>query len=95
MLIPLAEVEGQGFLKEYWSILTDPAHVAVELTLMLIIDVLLVGLAWPMVRNYVNARLQRQHDELDAEHGIHHHDDHVHIDRGAKVIPHDEHPDHA
>jgi ABC-type nickel/cobalt efflux system permease component RcnA len=93
-IVPFAEVEGQGFVKEYWSILTDPAHFAVEVTITILLDVLLLGTIWPLVKTYVNAKLQRQHDQLDAEHGIHHHEDHVHIDRGAHVIPHEEHPDH-
>ncbi len=81
MFIPLEEVHGQGFFAEYWSILTDPAHVAVELTLTAIIDGLLLGLLVPLIKGYVNYRLQRQHAELDAEHGIHHHDDHIHVKR--------------
>jgi hypothetical protein len=47
-----------------------------------------------MAKTYVNTRLQRQHDELDAEHGIHHHEDHVHVERGHAIL-HDEHPDHG
>lgn len=78
MFILMEEVTGQGFLKEYWSILTDPAHVAVEITLMILLDGLLLGLLWPMIRRYVNRKLHQQHEILDAEHGIQHHDDHVH-----------------
>lgn len=69
----------ESFFDEYFSLLTNPAHIAFELTLMLIIDVILLGLLVPTIRRYVNARLQRQHAELDAEHGIQHHDDHVHV----------------
>jgi hypothetical protein len=87
----LYEVTNQGFLAEYWSILTDPAHVAVELTLMLVIDVMLLGLIWPAIRSYVNRKLAVQHEVFDAEHGIHHHEDHVHLDPDV-VHSHDEHP---
>ncbi|GAB2989640.1 hypothetical protein [Nocardioides montaniterrae] len=76
----MEEVTGQGFLKEYWSILTDPAHVAVEVTLMILLDGILLGLAWPAVRRYFNAKLERAHRELDEEHGIVHHGDHIHRD---------------
>jgi hypothetical protein len=92
-VLPLEEVTGQGFFKEYWSILSDPAHLAVEVTITLVLDVLLIGTVLPMAKTYVNYRLQRQHAELDAEHGIHHHEDHVHIDRGGAVL-HEEHPHH-
>src|SRR6185295_3757330 len=33
---------GGGFLSDYWSILTDPAHIAVEVTLMVLLDGLLL-----------------------------------------------------
>lgn len=82
---------GQGFLADYWSLLTDPAHVAVELTLMLLLDGVLLGLLWPLVRRFIDAKLHRQHERFDEEHGIHHHGDHVHIDPEI-VHPHDEHP---
>jgi hypothetical protein len=77
-IIPLDEHPGDNFIQAYWHILSDPAHFMVEVTLTIFLDVLLLGMAWPVVKNYVNSRLQRQHDELDAEHGIEHHDDHVH-----------------
>ncbi|RNL79689.1 hypothetical protein [Nocardioides marmorisolisilvae] len=78
MFIPLEEAHGGGFLHEYWSILTDPAHVSVELTLTLLFDGLLLGVLWPLIRAYFNHVLERQHAALDEEHGIVHHGDHVH-----------------
>jgi len=83
-----------GFLAEYVSILTDPAHVAVELTFLVIIDGILVGLLWPLIQRFVDAKLHKQHEEFDREHGIHHHGDHVHIDPEI-MHPVDEHPNHA
>jgi len=82
-----------GFLAEYWEILSNPAHMAVEITLMFLIDVILLGLLWPLVRRFIDAKLRRQHEEFDREHGIHHHGDHVHIDPDV-MHPQDEHPDH-
>ena len=38
------EVTGEGFWPEYWSILTDKAHIAVELTITAVFDGLLLGL---------------------------------------------------
>lgn len=88
------EVTGHGFWPEYWSILTDRAHIAVELTIVVLLDGVLLGLLWPMVRRFVDHKLHRQHEVFDREHGIHHHDDHVHIDP-AIVVSHDEHPEHG
>ena len=88
-ILPLDEHPGDNFFQAYWHIFTDPAHFAVEVTLTLLLDVLLIGFLYPLVKSYVNDRLQRQHAELDAEHGIHHHADHVHVEPNAKVIPHD------
>ena len=85
LLVPLDEHPGDNFIQAYWHILSDPAHIAVELTLMLLLDGLLLGLAWPAIKQYVNYRLQRQHEQLDAEHGITHHGDHIH--REPPVVP--------
>jgi hypothetical protein len=88
ILMLVLEAEGGPFLHEYWSILTDPAHVAVEITLTILLDVVLLGMLWPLIKGYFNARLARQHELLDKEHGIVHHDDHVH--HGDHVHPMDE-----
>jgi hypothetical protein len=89
----LEETYGGGFLGEYWSILTDPAHVAVEVTLMVLLDGLLLGMLWPLIKRFVDAKLRRQHEQFDRDHGIHHHGDHVHIDPDI-LHPQDEHADH-
>lgn len=83
-----------GFFGEYISLMTDPAHVAVELTFLVVVDVVLVGLLWPLIKRFVDAKLRRQHEQFDREHGIHHHGDHVHIDPEI-MHPQDEHPEHA
>jgi hypothetical protein len=83
-----------GFLADYWEILSNPAHMAVEITLMFLIDIILLGLLWPLVRRFIDAKLHRQHEEFDREHGIHHHGDHVHIDPEV-MHPQDEHPEHT
>jgi hypothetical protein len=83
----------EGFFADYWSILTDPAHMAVEFTFMTVIDGLLVGLLWPFIRRFIDAKLRTQHEVFDKEHGIHHHGDHVHIDPEI-MHPQDEHPHH-
>lgn len=89
-----AHEHGGGFLSEYWEILSNPAHMAVEITLMFMIDVILLGLLWPLVRRFIDAKLHRQHEQFDREHGIRHDGDHVHIDPEI-MHPVDEHPHHA
>ncbi len=90
----LAEAEhdhGGGFLEEYLSLVTDPAHIALELTFLVTVDLILVGLLWPLIKRFLDAKLHKQHEKFDREHGIHHHGDHVHIDPEI-LHPHDEHP---
>lgn len=83
---------GEGFFTEYFELLTNPAHIVFELTLMAIVDGLLIGLLWPLFRRFVDYKLRKQHEAFDREHGIHHHGDHVHIDPD---ILHAEHPHDA
>lgn len=60
----LAEVsEHAGFWSEYFSLLSDPAHLAFEGTLILVIDVLIGIIVWP--------RLKAWHKKHDKEvHGV-------------------------
>jgi len=88
LMFTLLEAQGQGFLREYWSILTDPAHVSVEITLTILLDGLLLGLVWPLIRRYFHSVLERQHAALDEEHGIVHHGDHIHHETGADTHVH-------
>lgn len=56
----------------YIELLTDPAHIMFELTLMLIFDVLIGMLAWPMFRKWLAAHDLRHHGhtcEDDHEEG--------------------------
>lgn len=62
------------FFHHYIEILRDPAHLAVELTLMLLVDVLVLGLLWPWVRHAINKRIHAEHQTIDREHGITHTD---------------------
>lgn len=91
--IPFDAQPGDDWFMRYWHILSDTAHLSVELTMTVVVDVLLLGLLWPAIRSYFNRKLAAQHAQLDAEHGIHHHDDHIHLE-ADKRLKHDEHPDH-
>jgi hypothetical protein len=42
------------FLEHYREILTDPAHLAVEVTLMLLVDVLFLGAVWPWIKRHIH-----------------------------------------
>lgn len=63
------------FWEEYLSILLDPAHFAAELT-MTFLDILILSplllFIWKKVKMLVEARVQREHVALDAEHGVEH-----------------------
>jgi hypothetical protein len=58
----------------YVEIMSDPAHLMAEITLMLLIDVLFLGLIWPVVRKTIDKRVRKEHAILDKEHGIDHND---------------------
>lgn len=60
------------FFNEYFHILSDPAHLAVEITLMLLLDVLVLGLFWPLARKFINMKIHQAHHVLDKEHGVSH-----------------------
>lgn len=54
---------------ELWHLMTNPAHLMFEVLSDIVFDVLLLGLAWPLVQR----RLRREHEVIDAEHGVDHH----------------------
>lgn len=45
------------FLSEYAHLMSDPAHIAVEVTFIFLVDVLIGMVAWPIVK-----RLVKRHD---------------------------------
>lgn len=63
------------FLHHYQEILTDPAHLAVEITLMLLVDVLFLGIIWP----FVVRRIRHEHLVIDEEHGVDHDVETIHV----------------
>jgi hypothetical protein len=70
--------------RHYAEIMTDPAHLLAEVSLMLLIDVLFLGAVWPLVKGLVdrrvNRRVAREHKVIDDEHGVQH-------DEGLAVRP--------
>lgn len=53
------------FLQHYTEILTDPAHLAAEITMMLLVDVLFLGLIWPLLRRAIDRRVQTRHHTIE------------------------------
>lgn len=58
-----AEVINQGWWAEYVSLLHDPAHLLLELTIMLVFDGLLLGLAIPFIKRAVRKHDRENHSE--------------------------------
>ena len=63
------------FLHHYVEILSDPAHLAVEVTLMVLVDIIFLGSVWPFIKRHFHKDLAEQHQVLDREHGIAFHGD--------------------
>lgn len=59
-----------AFLDHYVELLSDPAHLAVEVTLMIVVDGLMLGLLWPAVRKLIDRRVTRTHREVEPHCGI-------------------------
>lgn len=55
------------WLKEYFHLLRDPAHILLELTLMLIFDVIIGLLLWPLVRSAFRAWLNKHDEEVHGK----------------------------
>ena len=62
----------QGTLSEYAHLITDPAHSLVEFTFVLV-DYLVIQVVVRGVKKHFHRDLSREHQALDAEHGVQHH----------------------
>lgn len=59
-----------GFWEGYFGLLTDPAHLAFEVTFSIFFDIIVVGL---IVQKLIIPKLRKDiHKEIDQEHGITH-----------------------
>lgn len=67
--------EEGDFWGEFWTILTDPAHLAAEFAFSLI-DLLILTpillLFWGFIKRHVKRQIAKEHAELDKEHGVQH-----------------------
>jgi hypothetical protein len=63
-------------LREYGHIMSDPAHLLAELSIMIIVEVIFLGIVWPFMRlrvtRIVERRIAAEHKVIDAEHGVTH-----------------------
>lgn len=61
-----------AWLPEYFQLIRDPAHIALELTLMAIFDGIIFGLIWRALRNYIRSHHTKDVTKLiEAEHDYH------------------------
>lgn len=58
------------FLDHFMELATDPAHLAFEVFTTLVLEVLILGLLWPVIAR----RIRHEHNVIDAEHGVDHND---------------------
>ena len=62
--------ENGSLLERYLDLITDPAHLLLELTLVLVIDVLVVAILWPFIIKPLADNWLNKHFSLrDSEHG--------------------------
>ncbi|MBC9704868.1 MAG: hypothetical protein H9W81_07810 [Enterococcus sp.] len=63
-----------GFWAEFFSLLTDPAHLAFEFVFSIVFDFLIVTIIYGVVvKKVIIPRLRKSiHEEIDREHGVDH-----------------------
>ena len=76
-----AHDEALSFWDELWAITFDPAHIVSELIWQIVFDGLFVALLYGVIfKRWLLPKLRKEiHEEIDEEHGIEHHDDHIHV----------------
>ena len=68
--------ESGSLLARYLDLVTDPAHLLMEATLILVVDVILGMLLWPLVIRPLALRWVARHDE-QHHHGHMSEEEHV------------------
>lgn len=55
--------------ESFWTLLRDPAHWQFELFLMLVFDVVLGALVWPVIKRHIHRDVddaeEHEHDQID------------------------------
>lgn len=60
------------FLSHFGELVSDPAHLAFEVFTTLVIEGLLLGLLWPLVKRHFHRDIRQEHQRIEAEHGLVH-----------------------
>lgn len=76
MFLAEAGVNCTNLWCDYVSTQFDPAHLLSELGFTIIFDLILIWLVWgKLIKPYLRRQFEKQHEELDQEHGIVHNED--------------------
>ncbi len=64
------EHDGESLFQRYWELVTDPAHLLLELTLIILIDVIIGMIAWPFAKKWLKEhdRKKHAHEHCDDVH---------------------------
>lgn len=61
-----------SILQEYLEIIKNPAHTLVELSYIVVVDIILLGICWPLIKGHFHRDIKVAHEVLDEEHGVVH-----------------------
>jgi len=77
---------GAGWFQEYLQLLQDPAHIAFEITISILFDILVGFLGYQLLikRVLIPRITAKLHKDIDAEHHVEHHD---HVAGDEKATP--------
>lgn len=62
------EDEAGSFIDQYLHLLGNPAHWAFELTLIVLIDILILGLAYPFIKAWIANHDRTKHPKEVCDH---------------------------
>lgn len=52
---------------EYIHVLSNPGHILAEITFMIILDVLILGLVWPFMSKFIKRKVHQEHKKDSHE----------------------------
>ena len=58
---------GEGIWDSYVDLITDPAHLLLEATLILVIDVIIGMIAWPFIKKWIKEHDRKKHAHRHCE----------------------------
>ncbi len=60
------------FIEEFAHLASDPAHLAFEVATTIVIEGILLGLLWPLVKRHIHRDIAHEHAKIEDEHGLEH-----------------------